>query len=202
MSPRIIADETVYRGWVSLRRMTVQMPDGRPEERHVEDHGSAVAVLPYDPVRRTALLVSMPRAPVLLSGQPDLLEAIAGRIEDTTPEDTARREAMEEAGVRLTLLDPVANIWTMPSISTERVQLYLAPFGAGDRIAPGGGAADENEGIVVHELTLERLATLADAGDLQDAKTMLLVQALRMRRADLFRTATQPADRSRRDTGA
>ena len=59
MSARIIADETVYSGWLSLRRLTVRMPDGRPEERHVEDHGSAVAVLPYDPVRGTALLVSL-----------------------------------------------------------------------------------------------------------------------------------------------
>jgi nudix-type nucleoside diphosphatase (YffH/AdpP family) len=186
VSARIIADEIVYAGWMSLRRLTLQMPDGRPEERHVEDHGIAIAVLPYDPVRRTALLVSLPRPPVLLDGGPDVLEAIAGRIEDATPEDTARREAMEEAGVRLTVLEPIANIWTMPSISTERVQLYLAPFAAADRIAPGGGAADENEGITVHELPLRHLAELADAGALPDAKTLLLVQALRLRRPDLF----------------
>jgi nudix-type nucleoside diphosphatase (YffH/AdpP family) len=186
MSARIVAEEIVYRGWVSLRRLTLQMPDGRPEERHVEDHGVAVAVLPYDPVRGTALLVSMPRPPVLLDGGPDVLEAIAGRIEYATPEDTARREAMEEAGVQLTVLEPIANIWTMPSISTERVQLYLAPFATGDRIAAGGGAADENEGITVHELTLRHLAELADAGTLPDAKTLLLVQALRLRRANLF----------------
>lgn len=186
MLPRIIAEETVYRGWLNVRRMTLRMPDGRPEERHVEDHGRAVAVLPYDPVRRTALLVSMPRAPVILGGEPDLLEAIAGRIEGESAEDNARREALEEAGVVLMALEPVANIWTMPSISTERVQLYLAPFAASDRIAAGGGAADENEGIAVHELPLARLAALADAGELPDAKTLLLVQALRMRHADLF----------------
>jgi nudix-type nucleoside diphosphatase (YffH/AdpP family) len=193
MSARIIADETVYSGWLSLRRLTVRMPDGRPEERHVEDHGSAVAVLPYDPVRGTALLVSMPRPPVLLDGGPDLLEAIAGRIEDATPEDTARREAMEEAGVRLGRLEPIANIWPMPSISTERVQLYLAEYAAGDRVTAGGGAADENEGIIVHELPLRRLAEMVDAGALPDAKTMLLVQALRLRRADLFVPASPSA---------
>jgi nudix-type nucleoside diphosphatase (YffH/AdpP family) len=180
----IVGEELVYRGWVSLHRMALRMPDGDIEERHVEDHGIAIAVLPYDPVRATALLVSMPRAPVMWSGHAALLEAIAGRIEGGSADDTARREAMEEAGVRLTTLEPIANIWAMPSISTERVQLYLAPFTTADRIAAGGGAADENEGITVHELPLARIAAMMEAGDLPDAKTM--VQALQLRHPELF----------------
>jgi nudix-type nucleoside diphosphatase (YffH/AdpP family) len=186
MAAEIIAQTSVYDGWLSVLRVTLRMPNGALEERHIEHHGSAVAVLPYDPGRLVALLVSMPRPPVMLSGERDLLEVVAGRIESSNLEDEARREASEEAGVRLGTLEPVANLWTMPSISKERVQLYLAPFALTDRVGPGGGAADENEGITVHEIPLRRLGEMARAGELLDAKTLVLVQALQLRRPELF----------------
>jgi nudix-type nucleoside diphosphatase (YffH/AdpP family) len=188
MAADIVTRTLVYEGWLSVFRLTVRMANGALEERHIEHHGSAVAVLPYDPERRVALLVSLPRPPVMLSGEPDLFEVVAGRIEGAVIEDEARREAEEEAGVRLGPLEPVVNLWTMPSISTERVQLYLAPYSRTDRIGPGGGAADENEGITVHEVSLSRLEALARAGELPDAKTLVLVQALQLRRPDLFRS--------------
>jgi nudix-type nucleoside diphosphatase (YffH/AdpP family) len=186
MAAEIVAQALVYEGWLSVHRLTLRMPNGALEERHVEGHGSAVAVLPYDPERRIALLVSMPRPPVMLSGEADVLEVIAGRIEGDGPEDEARREAAEEAGVRLNALEWVTNLWTMPSISEERVQLYLAPFSAADRIGEGGGAADENEGITVHEIQLQKLAEMARQGSLPDAKTLVLLQALQLRRPELF----------------
>ncbi|RYH30795.1 MAG: ADP-ribose pyrophosphatase, partial [Alcaligenaceae bacterium] len=61
----IVARTLVYDGFYRLWRLRVLMPDGAAVERHLEDHGAAVAVLPYDPVRRVALLVAMPRAPVI-----------------------------------------------------------------------------------------------------------------------------------------
>jgi nudix-type nucleoside diphosphatase (YffH/AdpP family) len=186
MAAEIVAQIPVYDGWMSVRRLSLRMPDGAIEERHVECHGSAVAVLPYDPDRSVALLVSMPRPPVMLDGGPDLFEAIAGRIEGAHPDDEARREAAEEAGVRLGALEWVTNLWTMPSVSTERVQLYLAAYTDADRVGPGGGATDENEGITVHEVALSHLADLAQRGALTDAKTLILFQALQLRRPDLF----------------
>ena len=59
-TPHIVERETVYDGWIHLDRVSLQMADGVVVERHVEDHGVSVTVLPYDPERRTALLVSMP----------------------------------------------------------------------------------------------------------------------------------------------
>ncbi len=61
---------------------TIRMPDGRILSRDVEDHGCAAAVLPYDPSRRTALLVEQLRAAQLVSvGATHSLEAIAGLVE-------------------------------------------------------------------------------------------------------------------------
>ncbi len=135
--PRILSRALIYDGWLRLESVRFRMPDGEVVERHVEDHGAAASVLPYDPTRKTVLLVSMPRAPVSDSGVPDLLEAIAGRIEDEDAETCVRREALEEGGVRLGELELVVQAWSLPSISTERNSLFLAPFGEDDLIGEG-----------------------------------------------------------------
>lgn len=186
MTTRIVSNETVYSGWLRLNRMEIALPNGAIEERHVEDHGAAVSLLPYDPGRRTAILISQPRVPVLLAGEPDLLEVVAGCLEPEGPDHTVRKEAHEEAGLDLHHVERVAHIWSMPTISTERIHLYLAEYGPEDRVAVGGGAADENECITVHELPLADIWARVLDGRISDAKTMILIQALRIRRPELF----------------
>ena len=114
-------------------------------------------------------------------------EAPAGRMEDGTPAETARREAMEETGLRLEALEPVGAPFSMPGISTERMHLFLARYEAADRIAAGGGLAQENEQVEVLEVPLASLAADAAAGTIADMKTLVLVQALQLRHPDLFR---------------
>jgi nudix-type nucleoside diphosphatase (YffH/AdpP family) len=182
-----IGDPVVcYKGWTSLRLYTMQVGDAPPFTRVVEDHGTAVAVLPYDPLRKMALLVSMPRAPVRISQDDDVLEAPAGVIESDDPRACARREALEEAGVQLTDIDIVMKAWSMPALSSERATLCLAAYSAADRIEAGGGLAEENENITVRELSLGELWQQLKAGDLPDMKTALLLYALHERRPDLF----------------
>jgi hypothetical protein len=74
----------------------------------------------------------------------------------------------------------------MPGVSTEQMDLYLAPYAEADRIGIGGGLADEHEGITVVELPLAELAAMADAGQIMDMKTLAVVQTLRLRRPELF----------------
>lgn len=181
---------TVYRGWTTVSKATVRTPLGETFAREIEDHGPGVAVLPYDPERRVALLVQQFRAPVFhLTGRSDVLEAPAGLLDADEPETCARREAMEEAGVRLTDLELVAAPFTMPALSSEILHLFLAPYSAADRIAPGGGLAAEHEEITVVELALDEIARASDRGEVLDMKTLVLLFALRLRKPDLF-TAT------------
>eukprot|EP01037_Dinobryon_pediforme_P021036 gene21036-21804_t len=42
----------VLQGWVNVSRVEMTMPDGVVVERHVEHHGSGVAVLPFDEARK------------------------------------------------------------------------------------------------------------------------------------------------------
>ncbi len=187
MAHEIIDQKIVYDGWSRLLALRIRLPDGQVIKREIEDHGAAVCVLPYDAERRVALLVRQFRAPVFYtSGEPDLLEAPAGMLDEDDPADCARREALEEVGLTLTALEPAGAVWTMPGISTEHMHLYLAPYRPEDRTGEGGGVAGEHEHITIVEMALADLAAMADDGRLTDLKTLALVQTLRLRRPDLF----------------
>ena len=190
MPPQIRGTRTIHEGWSTFLVADVAMPNGARITREIEDHGRAVGVLPYDPERRVALLIKQFRAaPFFADGTTDLLEAPAGLLDEADPEDGVRREAYEEAGVRLDALERVAGVWTMPGVSTERMELFLAPYSEAQRTGPGGGLADEGEDIMVLEMPLRTLAEMSDRGALPDVKTLLLVYALRLRRPELFAEA-------------
>lgn len=184
---RIVGSETVYRDWLDVVRVSLSANGGAPFVRHAVRLWHAVAVLPYDPERRCALVIETPRAPLLHAGHPGLVEAIAGSIDgDHAPEAVARAEAMEEAGVVLATLEPVGHVWTTPGATTERIDYFLAPYTAADRTGPGGGLRHEDEHIVVHERSLAELWSLTrDPGGI-DGKLMLLLHALRLRHPHLF----------------
>ena len=186
MADRISATRSLHDGWLAVALLTLSLDTGATIEREVVAHPSGAAVLAYDPARRVAMLVSETRPPLLREGAAPLLEAIAGALDDDEPEACARREAMEEGGLELHTLEKVAAVWMTPSTSTERVHLFLATYAGRDRVAEGGGLDEEAEHLRVRELPLARLAALADAGELGDAKTLLLVQALRLRRPARF----------------
>ena len=179
--------ETLYEGWRKLFRLTVQMPDGRTMAREVLNSTDAAVVLPYDPERRRVILVRQFRAPVMLAeGHADLLEAVAGLLDGDTPEICARREAMEEAGVHIEALEPVGAAWSAPGATTERIHLYLAPYTSDSRVAAGGGLAHENEEIEVLELGFDAVDGMLARLEFVDLKTLVLVQALKLRHPSLF----------------
>jgi nudix-type nucleoside diphosphatase (YffH/AdpP family) len=185
--PVIVGTRSIHDGFVDFRIVEVRLPDGTVLRREVEDHGNAVAVLPYDPERRTALLVRLFRAPVLYAGAGfEVTEAPAGLIDDgEAPEATARREAQEEVGVALGVLERVGALWSSPGVSTERITLYLAPCSAAAR-GPGGGKDGEHENITVVEARLRDLWGQVERAEVEDMKLLALVQALRIRRPELF----------------
>jgi len=179
--------ETRYQGYLTVLAVSL-VAGGETVVREVEDHGQAASVLPYDPERRCVLLVRLPRAPALWAGGPPLLtEAPAGMVEDgEAPEVTVRREALEEAGVRLGPLEPLGAPFASPGVSTERIALFLAPYSQADRIAAGGGVDGEQEHITVFETPLAEFWARVERGEVDDLKTFALAHALRVRHPELF----------------
>ncbi len=198
--PVILERSVLHAGYLTVEQLKVKMADGPVVYREIEHHGDAAVVLPYDSDQRCALIAQLFRAPVLLAagdGMSD--EACAGMIECEQACTAARREAYEELGVALRGLEFVARVWASPGVSTERQSLFLAPYRPGDRTGKGGGVAGEHEGVTVVERPLADLAARADAGRITDAKLLILVQTLRLRRPDLFPSeppeTAAPADR-------
>ena len=185
---KILSSRTAYQGYLTITVAEVEGADGRVARREIEDHGASACVLAYDPVRCVALVIRLPRAPVMFRGEAEpLIEAIAGMIEDGEAAETAiLREAMEEAGLALTTLETVATVWSSPGVSAERSSLFLAPYSPADRVGKGGGVASEHEEITVEERPLAELWSLAEAGKLTDLKLLTLTQALKLRRPELF----------------
>ena len=187
MKPKILERETVYTGYLTLERLHVRLADGAQVWLEVEGHGEAVVVLPYDAERHCALVVRLFRAPVFdTTGEDVLEEACAGMIGNEDAETAARREAFEELGVVLHLWSSLVDSGRVPASRLQRHSLFLAPYRAADRVGPGGGVADEREGITVVERSFAQLAADVDHGRIADGKLVTLVLALRLRRPQLF----------------
>lgn len=186
---RISGTEAVYSDWLQVHRVGLTQSGQCLGIRHVEHHGDAAVVLPFDPDRGVATVISLPRSSLLHRGeQTRILECPAGLVDPgETPEQAARREALEEVGLALSSLELVVDCWTMPGVSTERSCLYVAPYSQADRQGPGGGLAVEKEMIETYEIALSDLKDAAINGRLPDLKLLVLVLHLMATKPLLFR---------------
>lgn len=152
----------------------------------------AVIVLPYDVRRDRVMLVEQFRAGPYARGdrQPWQLEPIAGRLDfGETPEDTARREAAEEAGLALSELHAVAQCYASPGCSTEYYYVFVALADLPDDVTGVAGLDSEDEDIRSHILSFDGLMQMVD--DMQAANAPLVLAALWLaRHRDQLRAAT------------
>lgn len=178
---RVREERILSKGWSTLSTVTFDYHrrdgDWQTLTREVYDRGHGAVILPYDPVRGTVLLVSQFRYAAYAAGHTaPMIEAVAGLLDHTSPEETIRREAEEEAGCRIGAARKVFESYMSPGSVTERLTFFVAPYSAADRIGAGGGLVEEGEDIEVLEPTLdEALAMVAD-GRIVDAKTIMLLQ--------------------------
>ena len=134
-------------------------------------------MLPIDRKSGTVLLVRQFRWPVFEAGYRQLLiETIAGKLDDDTPEDCVTREAMEEAGV--TIRDPklVFHTFMSPGAVKERLFLFIAGYDAATARQETGGIRAEGKDIETLEIPLAQAMAMIASGEIADAKTVMLLQ--------------------------
>jgi nudix-type nucleoside diphosphatase (YffH/AdpP family) len=167
--------------WYTLKTTTFEWRrrDGtwQTQQRETYDRGNAAVILPYNPKRRTVVLIKQFRYPAFVNGYDDLMiEAAAGLLDDESPENRIRAEAEEEAGYRLRDVRKIFESFMSPGSVTEKLHFFVAEYEPDMKVGDGGGLQDEGEDIEVIEPTIdEALAMIAD-GRIVDGKTIMLLQ--------------------------
>jgi ADP-ribose pyrophosphatase len=185
-----LSHKTLYRGFFRLEEYKLRYErfagGSDTVTREIFERGDAVAVLPYDPVRDEIVMVEQFRpGAVRHPGSPWLLELIAGMLDGTqTPEQTARREALEEAGCTVTDIFPVYRYLVSPGGTTEATTLFV---GRTNTSGLGGlhGLPEEHEDIKVHVLGASRALELLTTGKIENAVTIIGLQWLALNRSAL-----------------
>jgi len=187
MRVEIREKERLYDGFFKLDRITLchERFDGTmsaPKAILNLERGDAVGVLLHDVERDVLILTEQFRyAAYERTGQGWMLDIVAGMMEEgESAEQVARREALEEAGYRLEELEPITTFFVSPGGTTERIHLFYAPVSERQRIAQGGGIGPEDIRLV--ELPLDDAWTRVKDGRICDAKTIIALQWLRLRR--------------------
>jgi ADP-ribose pyrophosphatase len=154
-------------GFLKVTRDVVAGPEGEPFERHVVHHPGAVVVIPVEN-DETVVLVRQYRVAVRRT----LLEAPAGKtdVPGEAPDETARRELMEEVGLRTGNLVRLAECFNSPGFSDELSHIYLATDlteVAHARVGP------EEAVMTVARVRLSDVDQLVAAGEIMHATSVI-----------------------------
>ncbi len=180
---RNLREELLSDNWYILKKYTfeLQRSDGtwQTQSREAYDRGNGAAILLYNKAKGTVVLTRQFRLPVYINGHDGLLiEAAAGLLDDASPEARIIAEAEEETGFHVTAVEKVFEAYMSPGSVTEKLYFFIAEYADEDRSGTGGGLADEGEDIQVLEWPFEKAFAAIRSGEIQDAKTIMLIQHL------------------------
>jgi ADP-ribose pyrophosphatase len=173
---RRVSEDELLRAWLfRVDRLGLVDPGGAPFERVVVRHPGAVTVVPVHD-DGTVTLVRQYRAAV----DAMVLEIPAGtRDKDgEEPEDTARRELAEEAGLEAARWEHLIATWNTPGVSDQRTIVYLA---TGLSACPRRPDGVEEGYMTLETVRLADLERLVADGTLQDETTVLGLHLARQR---------------------
>ena len=172
----VLASDTLARGrLVTVRTDKVRMPGGNAAERDVVLHPGAVAVLALDDAGQV-LMIRQYRHPVN-----HLLWEIPAGLRDVAGEPllvTAQRELLEEAGYRARDWRVLADYYSSPGFTNERLRIFLArdlelvPAAERDFVPE-----DEETQLVLAWLPLDEAVGKVLAGDLHNSAAALGILA-------------------------
>ena len=181
MPVRIIKKELLSDNWYKLYKYTYETEthSGKKivQTREAYDRGNGAVILLYNKPNKTVILTRQFRLPTFINGNVDgyMIEACAGLLDEDNPEDCIRRETEEETGYRLSLVEKVFESYMSPGSVTEILYFFVAEYAPDQKVTEGGGV-DEDENIEVLEMKFEEAMSMVKTGQINDAKTIMLLQ--------------------------
>lgn len=180
--------EYLFRGFVqvekiSLRHRLFESDTYTPVlQRELIHRPEAAGVLIYDDQQQKVALIEQYRVGALDDrDSPWQLEIIAGVLDEgESPETCIRREALEEAGCKIDVLQHLFSFYPSAGACSEHFHLYAAPATLPKQ---GGifGMPNEGENIQLHLIDYAEIPTLLVNGRLKNAPVIMALQWLQMR---------------------
>ncbi len=180
LNVKILENKLLSDHWFVLRKLvfSLQSKDGTPlqQMREVYDRGNGATILLYNRLKNTLILIRQFRMPTYINGNPTgmLLETCAGLLDDDSPEECIRREAVEETGYAVGEVEKLFSAYMSPGGVTEIVHFFAAEYDESTRDNQGGGIEDED--IEVLEVPFGEAMAMVRDGRIRDGKTIMLLQ--------------------------
>lgn len=179
--------EILSQNWYTLKKITfnIRKKDGTAEtqSREAYDRGNGAVILLYNTDKKTVILTRQFRMPTYINGNETgmLIEACAGLLDNDHPEECIKRETEEETGYKIKEAHKIFEAYMSPGSVTEILHFFIAEYSIEMKMNNGGGLEEEGEDIEVLEISFEKALDMIDTGEIKDAKTIMLLQHLRIK---------------------
>jgi ADP-ribose pyrophosphatase len=160
----ILSERSLFKAVIfEVKEAVIQEADGTQAARQFVQHQGSAVVLPMD-ADGSVLLVSQFRAPV----NQMVWELPAGRIDPgEKPVQAARRELLEETGLRAARWKRLSTLQPSPGYVREEMHLFLATG-----LTQGQATPEAGEFVHTRWFSRPELELWVDRGRIQDAKTL------------------------------
>ena len=165
-----VESRRVYTGKIiSVDVDTVRFPDGSTGELEMIRHPGASAIVPFlsDPRGEDPQVLMIRQYRYAADGY--LYEVPAGRLDQgENPRDCAVRELKEETVCTAEHFDHLLTMYTTPGFTDEKIHLFMATG-----LLAGETKHEVDEFLDLHPMRLSRALEMVEAGEIQDAKTII-----------------------------
>lgn len=162
---KILKKKIIFsKGPIHLMDCRIRTPQGKILSRQILEHPGCVVMIPRTNAGKY-ILVRQYRFPLdrylweFPAGGREPGESFAG---------AAKRELMEETGMRPGKLDKLLEFYPTPGVSGEQMHVFLA-----SRLCPEGAPKDEDEDIKLKEFRLSQIGRMIRKGQIVDGKTII-----------------------------
>ena len=162
---RVFQKKVIFsKGPIRLVDCRVSTPSGKVLSRQVLEHPGCVVIMPQTSGKKY-VLVKQYRFPL----ERDLWEFPAGGKEpgESFPQ-AAKRELMEEIGMKPGRLTKCLAFYPTPGVSGEKMHVFLAT-----NLSPATATKDEDEDFKVKAFSLGEIGRMIESGKICDGKTLI-----------------------------
>jgi len=177
----IISQNRAYDGYLKIDEAVINETDEAGKNiqytRFKLTRPDASAILVYNKDEDSVVLVRQHRYPVTGKVDGDILEAVAGKVDEgEDPKTAAIREIKEEIGydVNADAMQYKGSYFPSPGYSSEVIHLYVVRVFNEDKTSEGGGVEGEHENIEIVNVPTSDFFGMIANGQIVDGKTISL----------------------------